>query len=282
MQGDESNEPAEQVGFVLKIDTSVEAVKPEEKPKNVRKPHESIQDKKDKPRGKPEKNVPEWAKKGRAKDTAPPVKPKTKPKSTDTRRIPGEAEIAPELTIDVEEPGVELREGDDAQLKVTFKGTPPANVEWFKDGSKLTDKSRFTLKNKGDGCELVVRKVTPRDSGAYICVATNETESSTKTFHLIVALKLHQKYCYCISNGKWHFVLLAPLTPLQPQSSDKVIFKQEMTDLEISDGDDAKFDVRVDGADVEVDWYRDDELLEDAGRIIIEDLILKVTTISTR
>lgn len=190
VQGDESNEPAEQVGFVLKIDTSVEAVKPEEKPKNVRKPHESIQDKKDKPRGKPEKNVPEWAKKGRAKDTALPVKQKTKPKSTDTRKIPGEAEIAPELTIDVEEPGVELREGDDAQLKVTFKGTPPANVEWFKDGSKLTDTSRFTSRNKGDGCELVVRKVTPRDSGAYICVATNETGSSTKTFHLIVEGKL--------------------------------------------------------------------------------------------
>ena len=44
-----------------------------------------------------------------------------------------------------------------------------------------------------------------------------------------------------------------------------------MKDLEVSQGDDAKFDVRVDGADVEVDWYRDDELLEDAGRIIIED-----------
>lgn len=95
-------------------------------------------------------------------------------------------------------------------------------------------------------------------------------------------MKLHQKYCYCISNGKWHFVLLAPLTSLQPQSSDKVIFKQEMTDLEISEGDDAKFDVRVVGADVEVDWYRDDELLEDAGRIIIEDPHPESDAISTR
>ena len=191
VQEDESGKPAEQVGFVFKIDTSgVEAVKPEEKPKEVRKPYESIQDKKDKLRGKPEKNVPEWAKKARSKDTPPPVKPKTKPKSTDTRKVPGEKEIAPELKKDVGEPGVELKEGEDAQLKVKFKGTPPENVEWFKDGSKLADKQRFTSKNVGDGCELVVRKVTPRDSGTYICVATNETGSTTKTFHLIVEGKL--------------------------------------------------------------------------------------------
>ena len=44
-----------------------------------------------------------------------------------------------------------------------------------------------------------------------------------------------------------------------------------MTDTEVSEGDDAKFDVRIGGADVEVDWYRDDELLDDEGRIIIED-----------
>jgi hypothetical protein len=186
-QEDESDKPTEQVEFVVKMDTpGVEAVKPEGKPEDVRKPYESIQDKKDKFRPKTEKNVPEWAKKSREKDTAPPVKPKTKPKSTDAKKIPGKTEIAPELTTDVEEPGVEFREGEDAQLKVKFKGTRPANVEWFKDGSKLADQPRFSSKTLGDGCELIVRKVTPRDSGTYICVATNETGSSTKTFHLIV------------------------------------------------------------------------------------------------
>lgn len=65
--------------------------------------------------------------------------------------------------------------------------------------------------------------------------------------------------------------LLALETPTQPQVSKNVFIKQEMKDIEIKEGSDAKFDVRVDGADKEVDWYRDDELLEDAGRIIIED-----------
>ena len=67
------------------------------------------------------------------------------------------------------------------------------------------------------------------------------------------------------------FFHLAPKTPLQPQPSDRVIFKQEMKDIEVGEGDVATFDVLIDGADLEVDWYRDDELLEDAGRIIIED-----------
>lgn len=67
------------------------------------------------------------------------------------------------------------------------------------------------------------------------------------------------------------FVLLALKLPPQPQTSDKDVFKQVMKDIDVSEGDDAKFDVRIDGADVEVDWYRDDELLDDAGRIIIED-----------
>ena len=44
-----------------------------------------------------------------------------------------------------------------------------------------------------------------------------------------------------------------------------------MNDTEISEGDDAKFDVRIDGNDLEVDWYKDDKMLDDAGRIIIED-----------
>ena len=67
------------------------------------------------------------------------------------------------------------------------------------------------------------------------------------------------------------FIHLALKMPAQPQASDDDIFKEDMKDIEVSEGDDAKFDVRIDGADVEVDWYRGDELLDDAGRIIIED-----------
>ena len=179
-------EPGKEVEFVFAIDTpESETTKPEEKPMDVRKPYESIQDKKDKFRAKSEKNVPEWVRKGREKDTPPPVKPKTKPKSTDTRKVPGEAEIVPEITKDLHEPGVELREGEDAQLKVQFKA-PPANVEWFKDGNKLTDKPRCTSRNLGDGCELLVRNVTPRDSGTYVCVVTSEAGSTTRTFQLVI------------------------------------------------------------------------------------------------
>ena len=176
-------EPGKEVEFVFAIDTPEgEAIKPEEKPKDLRKPHDSIQDKKDKFHPKPEKNVPEWARKGRAKDAPPPVKPKTKPKSTDGRKVPGEVEIAPE---DLHEPGVELREGESAQLKVQFE-TPPANVEWFKDGSKLVDKPGCTSSIFGDGCELLVRNVTPRDSGTYVCVVTSEAGRSTRTFQLVI------------------------------------------------------------------------------------------------
>ena len=82
---------------------------------------------------------------------------------------------------------------------------------------------------------------------------------------------MHKNYCYYVTiNNKIFFEFPVGLLT-QPPISDKVTFKQEMTDLEISEGEDAKFDVRVDGVDVQVDWYKDDELLEDAGRIIIED-----------
>ena len=182
---EEPVKPGKEVEFVFAINTAeVEATKPEVKPKEEKKPQE-----KSPGRGKAEKNVPEWARKGRAKDTPPPVKPKVKPKSTDARKTPGEVksvEITPEITKDLAEPGVELNEGEDAQLKVTFDGSKPANVEWFKDGTKISDVPRCTSNTLGDGCELIVRNVTPRDSGTYVCVATNEAGSSMKTFQLII------------------------------------------------------------------------------------------------
>ena len=173
---DAAKEVPKEVEFVFKLDTSqFEAAKPEVKPKDVRKPHECVQDKKDKPRGKPEKNIPEWAQKGRTKDIPPPVKPKTKPKSAEIKKSPGGVE-----------PEVELREGEDAQLKVQFDAAQPANVEWFKDGTKLDNEPQYTSKTSGDGCELLVRNVTPRDSGTYVCVITTEAGRSTKIFNLFI------------------------------------------------------------------------------------------------
>lgn len=72
----------------------------------------------------------------------------------------------------------------------------------------------------------------------------------------------------CYVNSKSILISAQPL--LQP-SSDSQIFSLKMIDLEVREGDDATFDVRVDAHGCEVDWYREEELLEDEGRIIIED-----------
>ena len=100
----------------------------------------------------------------------------------------------------------------------------------------------MNIKKTGDKTSLVIDHVIPGDQDSYTCVMTNKKDVSRTTVYLDVVAR-----------------------------EGDVSFAQEMKDVEVSEGDDAKFDVRVDGVDVEVDWYRDDELLEDAGRIIIED-----------
>ena len=101
---------------------------------------------------------------------------------------------------------------------------------------------RIDVRKTGDKSCLVIDHVTPSDQDSYTCAVTTKKGVSETTVFLEVS----------------------------PKASERR-FNQEMNNVDITPGGDAKFDVRIEGVDLEVDWYRDDELIEDAGRFIIED-----------
>lgn len=137
---------------------------------------------------------------------------------------------------------IKVQEGSTATIECNLPRIAGTQVQWLKGNKPVTASKRVNITKTADKTCLVVERVTPGDQDSYTCVLTNKKDVSKTTVYLDVV----------------------------PKESD-VTFTQEMEDLEVNEGDDAKFDVRVDGRNVEVDWYRDDELLEDAGRIIIED-----------
>ncbi|KAM8806950.1 obscurin-like protein 1 [Eudromia elegans] len=66
-----------------------------------------------------------------------------------------------------------VRNGADAVLKCQIAGDPRPSILWEKDRAPIEPSGRFHVEAKGNVYSLLVSRVTPEDSGLYVCKAKN-------------------------------------------------------------------------------------------------------------
>ncbi|NWJ03949.1 OBSL1 protein, partial [Crypturellus undulatus] len=66
-----------------------------------------------------------------------------------------------------------VQNGTDAVLKCQIAGDPRPSILWEKDRTPIEPSGRFHVEAKGNMYSLLVSRVTPEDSGLYVCKAKN-------------------------------------------------------------------------------------------------------------
>uniref|UniRef100_A0A8B9PSF4 Obscurin like cytoskeletal adaptor 1 n=1 Tax=Apteryx owenii TaxID=8824 RepID=A0A8B9PSF4_APTOW len=66
-----------------------------------------------------------------------------------------------------------VQNGADAVLKCQIAGDPRPSILWEKDRTPIEPSGRFHVEAKGNVYSLLVSRVTPEDSGLYVCKAKN-------------------------------------------------------------------------------------------------------------
>lgn len=66
-----------------------------------------------------------------------------------------------------------VQSGADAVLKCQITGEPRPSILWEKDKAPIEPSGRFHVEAEGNVYSLLVSRVTPQDSGLYVCKAKN-------------------------------------------------------------------------------------------------------------
>ena len=139
--------------------------------------------------------------------------------------------------------GIELLEGSEARLECQVGGTPPPKIEWYKGNEIVEEDDKLKIRLADDLCALVIPNVNSEHQGVYRCVATNDYGSTTTTADLLVT---------------------------KPDSPP--VFKEELQDVAASIGNDLRLKVGIRGKpEATVEWFKNDERIEDQGRYVIVD-----------
>ena len=120
-------------------------------------------------------------------------------------------------------------------------GEPRPDIEWYKDDTLLNQEDGVKIDQNDGVSTLTIDNVTTTDEAVYKALARNPLGITTSEAELLVAESVVKPE------------LLEPLKEIDTKS-----------------GQDCCFSARVKG-NVKVDWYKDDEILLDAGRIVIVD-----------
>ena len=135
----------------------------------------------------------------------------------------------------------ELKEGADVKFTCRTKGEPKPDIEWYKDDILLDQDDRVTVEQNDGVSTLTIKNVTAGDEAVYKALARNPLGITTSQAELLVT---------------------------EPVVKPELL--EPLKEMEAKTGQDCSFSVRVKG-DVKVDWYKDDEILVDAGRVVIVD-----------
>ena len=77
---------------------------------------------------------------------------------------------------------MEASQGDDVVMEVPLRHLQSPDIQWFKDDEPLESSSHLHFSERPNHCSLLIKFVTPRDTGIYKCVATSDQGSITKKF----------------------------------------------------------------------------------------------------
>ena len=138
---------------------------------------------------------------------------------------------------------VEVVEGSPAKLQCKVSGLPEPSIEWFKDSEPVKDDKRIKMRFDGELCTLKILSTELEDEGAYKCVAKNEVGSASCSSELLIN-----------------------------EPNKKPEFTEKMKPANVTEGEAARFDVRVEGNPLPVvDWFKGKDKLEDEGRYVMMD-----------
>ena len=138
---------------------------------------------------------------------------------------------------------VEVVEGSPAKLQCRLSGVPEPSIEWFKDSELVKEDKRTKIRLDGELCSLKILSTELGDEGAYKCVAKNEFGSASCASELLVN-----------------------------EANKKPEFIEKMKPVNVTEGEAARFDVRVEGNPLPVvDWFKGKDKIEDEGRYVMMD-----------
>lgn len=69
--------------------------------------------------------------------------------------------------------------GKDASLRCEMYGTPPFQVNWYKDKRPLKESRKYKMVSEGSCATLHVMKLEPEDAGLYECRVSNNVGSES-------------------------------------------------------------------------------------------------------
>lgn len=136
---------------------------------------------------------------------------------------------------------VETTEGEEIVLVCEYSGKPAPTPEWTKDGLTVKSDGRIRIKTTDTSATITIKETTLDDEGVYKCVVTNELGSATTSAEVLVNEK-----------------------------GDGPHIEKKLKDVFGVIGEQATFKIRVTGT-AEVDWFKDDKLIQDSGRYALVD-----------
>ncbi len=140
--------------------------------------------------------------------------------------------VPPEIAKSLQD--VTVTEGETARFEVEVTGNPTPDVEWFGNGAKIEGNEETLLESDGDIHRLVLMDVLPEDEGDYKVTATNEAGKVSSTGKLSVKEKIK-----------------------------KPAFLETLRDIEVTEKKDVRLEVRVQGTEPDIDWYKNGVLIEE-------------------
>lgn len=78
-------------------------------------------------------------------------------------------------------------QGKDASLHCEMRGTPPFQVNWYKDKRPLKESMKYKLVSEGSSATLHIMKLEQEDAGLYECRVSNNVGS--ESCHTTITLK---------------------------------------------------------------------------------------------
>lgn len=147
----------------------------------------------------------------------------------------------PEITKPLTE--VEVLKGQPVVLECHVSGAADAQVRWYHDNDLITEDERISSSFDGTVCILTIQDSTLEDEGDYLCQIENDQGVVSTSAEVLIE-----------------------------EGMALPIFKEKLQNLNVIEGENACFDIRVVGnPEPVVEWFKDGVQLEDEGRVMIID-----------